>query len=263
MTEITLKRPLVFFDLETTGADRNNDRIVQFCFLSIFPDGSQDEFTQYVKPVIQISEAAVAVHGITEQVVSHCHGLEHYAGSILKKVSDCDLVGFGILQFDVPLLFNELRRFGYTWDYTRCNIIDACNIYKRHTPRDLASAFKHYCQGTMEKAHDAHSDTVATHEVFSAQIVKHGLKWEDMRALALHSNYDKPLVDLSGKFSIDAGGEIVFNFSSNKGLKAADNITFLHWMLEKDFSEDTKIICRKIIKENQIADPNATPELPF
>jgi DNA polymerase-3 subunit epsilon len=86
---------------------------------------------------------------------------------------------------------------------------------------------------------------------------------EDMKALALLSNYDKPMVDLSGKFSVDDRGEILLNIGQNRGQKAKDNITFLHWMLEKDFSEDTKIICRKIIKENQIADPNATPELPF
>jgi DNA polymerase-3 subunit epsilon len=263
MENISLKRPLVFFDLETTGADRNSDRIVQFCFLSILPDGSREELTKYVKPLVKISESAIAVHGITEQAVSRCNAFQYYAHSVLQMVSDCDLVGFGILQFDVPLLFNELHRCGHTWDYTRCNIIDACNIYKRHTPRDLASAFKHYCQGTMDKAHDAHSDTMATHEVFSAQIVKHGLNWEDMRGLALYSNYDKPLVDLSGKFSVDDHGEVLLNIGQNRGQKAKDNITFLRWMLEKDFSEDTKIICRKIIRENEIADPNPVPELPF
>jgi DNA polymerase-3 subunit epsilon len=175
MTEITLKRPLVFFDLESTGADRNKDQIIEFCFLSFLPDGSQDQFDQYVKPAIKISEAAIAVHGITEQVVSHCHSFKDYADSILQRVSDCDLVGFGILQFDVPLLFNELHRCGYTWDYTRCNIIDACNIYKRHTPRDLTSAFAHYCNGKFEDAHSAYADTLATKEVFLEQIVKHGL----------------------------------------------------------------------------------------
>jgi DNA polymerase-3 subunit epsilon len=227
------------------------------------PDGNVEQYANYVKPSIAISAAATEVHGIRDKDLVSYSTFQKDAGRIFKIVSDCDLVGFGILQFDVPLLFNELHRCGYTWDYTRCNIIDACNIYKRHTPRDLTSAFAHYCNGKFEDAHSAYADTLATKEVFLEQIVKHGLDMEDMKALALLSNYDKPMVDLSGKFSVDDRGEILLNIGQNRGQKAKDNITFLHWMLEKDFSEDTKIICRKIIKENQIADPNSIPELPF
>jgi DNA polymerase-3 subunit epsilon len=246
-----LKRPLVFFDLESTGLSAQQDQIIQFCFESFLPDGGYALFTEHARPSIPISEAATAVHGIKEGDLQFKCDFKVYASRVHKLISDCDLVGFGILGFDVPLLFNELHRSGIVWDYTKCNIIDSCNIYKKQVPRDLTSAFKYYCHGTFEDAHNAHTDTLAAREVFLAQLVRHNLSLGDLPALARYSNYDRPLVDLSGKFTVDESGEIIINIGSNKGGRAKDHIPFIHWMLDKDFSEDVKIICRKIIQDQQ------------
>jgi DNA polymerase-3 subunit epsilon len=252
MNPLLLTRPLIFFDLETTGADRQHDRIIQFCFLAVFPDGTEKIFTNLVKPGIPISEASIKVHGITEVKLQGSFPLSHYANEIWNLISDADLVGFGCLQFDVPLLFSELNRCGITWDYTKNNIIDACNIYKKHVPRDLASAAKYYCNGIQFKAHDAQEDVVVTKQVFFSQFLKHELP-TDLKALARMSNHDRPLVDLSGKFTIDEEGDFIINFSNNKGQKAKDNISFMHWMLGKDFSADVKMICNKVIDEDDEA----------
>jgi DNA polymerase-3 subunit epsilon len=260
MIDFKLKRPLVFFDLETTGNDRNKDQIIEFCFLSFHPDGSCSQDAAYVKPGIPVSPSATAVHGICTEELYNRLSFASYAEKIFHIVKDCDLVGFGILQFDVPLLFNELHRNGHVWDYTRCNIIDACNIYKRNTPRDLTAAFKHYCSGKFEDAHSAYADTLATKEVFLSQIVKHQLSIESLETIARFSNYDKPLVDLSGKFTVNDQGDILVNIGNNRGQKALDNISLMYWMLDKDFSEDVKIICRKIIQDHELSDPT-TPLL--
>lgn len=260
MTELQIKRPLIFFDFESTGPDRVNDRIIQFCFITFFPDGTKDVFESLVNPCLSIPEKVAAIHGITDEKVKDAQPFLRYGLIIHDLIKDADLVGFGCLQFDVPLLFNELYRCGITWDYTQSNIIDACNIYKRQVPRDLSSALKYYCDRTLHGAHNATADTEATRDVFLFQIEKHGLS-TDIEQLARYSNYDKPIVDLSGKFSVDEEGDIIFNFSAKKGCKVKHETGMLHWMLQKDFSEDVKIICRRLIE--QYEEPIISDVLPF
>lgn len=258
-----IKRPLVFFDFESTGPDKNKDRIVQFCFVSMYPDGTQDTFTHLVNPEMPISASATEVHHITNEMVHDLPNLNTFIPDILNRILDVDLVGFGCLMFDVPLLFNELQRCGYTWDYTQTNIIDACNIFKRHAPRDLTAAFKHYTGLTMVNAHDAEADVLATKSVFLAQWKELQPGTNDLASIALISNYDKPLVDLSGKFAIDDDGELLINFGTKRGEKAKDNLGLLQWMLDKDFSEDAKLIARKIIDEENARVAQPSNRLPF
>jgi DNA polymerase-3 subunit epsilon len=262
MTDITLRRPLVFFDLETTGPDRQQDKIIQFCFISFFPDGSTSEFTQLVNPERPISAAATKVHGITDEQVASCFPFRTFAAEVLQIVQDADIVGYGILHFDVPLLFQELSQAGYTWDYTQSNIIDAANIYKRHVPRDLTAAVKFYCNRSLTNAHDARADTLATRDVFIHQLARHELPM-DFQHLARLSNYDRQLVDLSGKFSYDDQGNVLFNFSKHKGQRAIDHPGMLQWMLTADFTEDVKIICQGLLKEYELTYEKNLPDLPF
>lgn len=240
-------RPIVCFDLETTGTDRATDRIVQFCFIRMNTDSTTDKLSRWINPQMEIPAAATAVHGITNDMVSNFQPFEAHAEEVLDFIEGCDLAGFNCLVFDVPVLFNELYRSGIVWDYTKHSIIDACNIYKRNAPRDLTSALLHYCKEVLNDAHNATTDTEATLKVFMQQVATHELP-ETVEAIALYSNYDKPVVDLSGKFSVNDEGEIVFSFSKHKGEVASKHPGFLNWMLDQPtFTPDVKIICRRLL----------------
>lgn len=261
---LNLTRPIIFFDFESTGTNPQTDRIVQFCFVKHYPDhDGLDMISEYVNPGIEISPAATEVHGLTNEFVSQFKGFDAYAPMVAKWLEGCDLAGFGIKHFDIPLLFNELLRCGIEWDYTQHRIIDIGNIYKRQIPRDLTSAYLFYVQRSFEGAHDAVMDTYATREVFLNQVKVHSDLPKDIDALALYSNFDKPVVDLSGKFTTNDQGEIVFNFGNKRGEKAKDNPSYLYWMLDRDFSQDVKIICRRILEESSPVSAINLDELPW
>lgn len=258
-------RPLVFFDLETTGNDRNKDRIIEFSFIKVEPgSGNHDVILEdRVDPQMPISPQATQVHGIKDKDVSICLAFRFHAGKIMGFLEGCDLVGFGILLFDIPVLFNEFQRAGLYWDYTAHRLIDSCNIYKRQTPRDLSSAVRFYLNKEHEGAHGATADALAVRKLFFTQLLWHQELPNDPASLALYSNHDKPIVDISGKFTTNDQGEILLNFGPHRGAKASDHIDFLYWILQKDFPKDVKTIAEKIIDEQRSLYLEENEEMPF
>ena len=169
----SLLRPLIFFDLETTGLDPQMDRIVQFAFLKIYPDGNAQEYVSLVNPCIPIPVEVSEIHGITDDMVRERPGFESFALEIAKTIVGCDLAGFNIIKFDFPLLAAEMARNGYPIDAKEYYLIDAQIIFHKKEPRDLSAAYRFFCDIDFINAHDAMADVRATVDVFKAQLKRY------------------------------------------------------------------------------------------
>ena len=250
--KLKIDRPIAFIDIESTGLNREADRIIDLSICKLWPNLSREVTTWRMNPEIEISPASTAIHGITNEMVVDCYKFSDYARIILLELDGCDIGGFNSNSFDVPLLYNEFARCGIFWDYTQFKMIDAGNIFKINETRTLEAAYKFYCDKELKNKHSAKADVLATVEVFLAQTERYDLP-KTVDELALYSNYGKPLLDLSGKFSLDENNKIIFNFGPYKGMPADDHHDFVEWMLMKDFPEDTLRICKLILLGNQPA----------
>lgn len=247
--KILLTRPLAFFDLEATGLDKENDRIVEIAICRVNPDGSRDVYTTLVNPEIPIPVKSTAIHGISDADVADKPTFGAISNTILDFVAGCDIGGYNSNNYDLPLMFNEFKRAGIYWDYTQFKKIDAGNIFKIKESRTLAAAVKFYCGREMENAHSAEADILETVNVFFAQFERYDDLPTDMGELELFCNHGKQFLDISGKFTLDEDGDIVFNFGAKRGVKAKTELGLIQWMINKDFPMDTLNICYQILDE--------------
>ena len=241
---LSLERPLVVFDLETTGLDMKNDRIVQFAFLRVNPDKSKDEWMELVKPGIRIPPESSRVHNITDDMVKDKPTMAHFAPKITEFLQNCDLCGFNIARFDVPFLQAEMERNNHALDLNDINIIDAQVIFHKQEPRDLSAAYRFYCNQEHEDAHDAMGDVQVTLEIFDAQLQRYKNIPRDIKKLhEFCSPKDDRWVTQDRKFYW-RHGKATIGFGKHKG-KSLEWIVekdrdYLMWMKSGDFSADTK-----------------------
>ena len=160
--QLKLERPIVFFDLETTGIDVVNDRIVEICLLKVFPNGNQESKVMRINPTIHIPEGASAVHGIYDEDVADCPTFKEVAEDVMNFIHGCDLGGFNSNHFDIPMLVEEFLRNGINIDLRNTRCVDVQNIYHKLERRTLIAAYKFYCDKDLENAHSALADTEAT-----------------------------------------------------------------------------------------------------
>jgi len=245
--KLILTRPLAFFDLEATGLDTANDRIVEIAITKLMPDGSRESKCRRLNPGIPIPASSTAIHGITDADVADCSTFNEVSLSLYEYISDCDIAGFNSNSFDLPMLYFHFQRAGILWDYKSFAKIDVGNIFKRREERTLSAGLKFYTGKTLENAHTADADTEATVDIFLAQIERYDDLPLDLPTLERYSNYDRGFLDLSGKFSENENGDIILNFGKHKGEKAVEHIDFLEWMIRADFPSDTYAICTEII----------------
>jgi len=248
--KLKLKRPICFIDLETTGLDTSTDRIVEIAILKYFPDGKKEIKTRRLNPEIPISETASELHGITNEMVANEPTFKKVSKSMLALIDGCDVAGFNSNSFDFPLLYSEFLRAGLEWDYSTVQRIDIGNLFKKFEPRTLTKAYEFYCGKDLVDSHGAKADIEATLEVLEAQLEKYELP-DDLAQLAFIANYDKELVDISGKFIKDKDGDYVINFGvKHKGKKAITEPGFLEWMLGEDtsFTPDVKRIASALLE---------------
>ena len=243
---INLKRPIIFFDVETTGTDTRKDKIVSIAIVKLFPDQSREKFSTLINPGIAIPSSAMAVHGITFEKVQHSPKFKDVAQQIFDFVKDCDVAGYNSNRFDVPILFREFEYAGIFWDYRTFEMIDVCNIFKVMEERTLAAAYKFYLGKELIGAHDATADIEATIEVFAAQLERYQDLPRDVRPLAMKSNYGRGVVDVSGNFYFDEQGEECLAIGKHKGEKVwkvrKEDPKYLDWMIWKaDFPHDTRV----------------------
>lgn len=252
-TNLQFKKDLCFFDLETTGTDTKNSRIIEAFFRRVYSDPKQvcglvnKELRILCNPGVPIPKEASDVHGITDMMVKDCPVFKAYAKDVLDIIQDTILIGFNSNRFDSPLLYNELKRCGLDWNYLANDFIDIGNIFKRKEERTLSAAVRFYLGREHEGAHGAKSDVLASESIFREMLERYELPTEE-RDLAKFSNFDSEIVDLSGCFAKNERGEIVFNIGKNKGKLASSEKSYLDWMLkpESGFNADTLAIAKLV-----------------
>ncbi len=252
---LKLQRPLVFFDLETTGLDPKNDHIVQFAFLRVNPDRTQDEWQELVNPGVPIPPEASRVHNITDEMVADKPLLKDFAPLIIEFLQNCDLSGFNIARFDVPFLQAEMERIGFPIDLRDAKLVDAQIIYHKNEPRDLTAAYKFYCGGEHIDAHDAMGDVRVTLDILDAQLKKYNSipKTTDGLHKYCVPRTDNRFVTSDRKF-MWKNNEAVLSFGKHKGKSlqflVENERDYLVWMQNGDFTEETKAIITDALQGN-------------
>lgn len=275
--KLNLTRPLIVFDLETTGLDFIRDRIIQISYIKVSPDGTEERENLFVNPEKPIPHEVVELTGITNDDVNDAPTFKTLAPQLSEKFKGCDFAGYNSNHFDIPMLAEEFLRAGIDFDFSKVRLIDAQTIFHKMERRNLAAAYKFYCGRKMEEdftAHRADEDTEATYRVLMGELDKYapGVQEEpdrvlenDMDCLAEFSkqndNVDfagrivwKPLVGADGKPVLDADGKEqkveVFNFGKYKGHPVADvlrtDIGYYSWMMGGDFTFNTKQVLTRI-----------------
>ena len=247
---LNLKNPIVFFDLETTGTNINSDRIVEICYLKVYPNGMEETKTMCINPEMHIPESATAVHGIHDEDVANCPKFKEVAASIAHDIEGCDLAGFNSNRFDIPVLAEEFLRAGVDINMSKRKFIDVQVIYHKLEQRTLSAAYKFYCDKNLEDAHTAEADTRATYEVLKAQLDRYPDELQnDMAFLSEYSSFNRN-VDFAGRMVYDDNGVEVFNFGKYKGMPVADILRkdpgYYSWILQGDFTLNTKQMLTKI-----------------
>ncbi len=253
--ELKLKRPIIFFDLETTGVDTSKDRIVEISLVKVMPDGEEIIKTRRLNPQMHIPAEATAIHGITDEDVKDCPTFAQVAKSLEQFIQGCDFGGFNSNRFDLPMLVEEFLRVGINVDFKKRKFIDVQNIFHKMEQRTLVAAYKFYCNKDLTEAHSAEADTLATYEVLKAQLDRYPTLENDVNALAEFSARGET-VDYAGRIVYDSKGNEVFGFGKYKGRLVSEvfatDPSYYTWMMNGDFPLYTK----KVITEIRFREKN-------
>ena len=240
---LNLKNPLVFFDLETTGIDITKDRIVEISYVKVFPNGKEESKTMRINPERPIPPESTAIHGITDDDVKDCPTFKAVAKTLAAQIEGCDLAGYNSNRFDIPLLAEEFLRADVNIDLNRRKFVDVQTIFHKMEQRTLSAAYKFYCNKTLENAHTAAADTMATYEVLQAQLDRYPELQNDIAFLSDFSSYNNN-VDFAGRMIYNDKKEEVFNFGKFKGRLVEDVLKnepgYYAWMMNSDFPLNTK-----------------------
>lgn len=248
--KLNLKRPIIFFDLETTGLDIAKDRIVELCYIRVEPNGNEEARCIRINPEMHIPEVASSVHGITDDDVKDCPTFADVAPQLAATFEGCDLAGFNSNRFDLPLLAEEFMKAGVNIDLSHVQAIDVQNIYHKLEKRTLAAAYKFYCGRDLENAHSALADTQATYEVLQAQLDHYPNDLQnDVDFLAEFSRMNRN-IDFAGRFVYDESGKELINFGKYKGKAIKDVLSrdpgYYSWIMQGDFTLNTKQVLTKL-----------------
>ena len=275
--KLNLTKPLVIFDLETTGLDLVNDRIIQISFIKVYPDGKEERGDYLVNPEKPIPSEISALTGISDADVANAKTFKQLSSELEAKFKGCDFAGFNSNHFDIPLLAEEFLRSGIDFDFAKCRLIDVQTIFHKMERRNLAAAYKFYCGRKMEEdfaAHRADQDTEATYRVLQGELDRYNPLTAETPDRALPNDIDylaefsktNNYVDFAGRIiwkeMVDAKNETikdkdgkplmheVFNFGKYKGWDVAEVLKrdpgYYSWMLSSDFTNNTKQVLTRI-----------------
>ncbi|MXV52085.1 DNA polymerase III subunit epsilon [Pedobacter sp. HMF7647] len=260
--KLNLKRPLAFFDLETTGTNISADRIVEISILKAMPDGTEEIKTLRINPQIPVPLESSLIHGIYDEDIKDAPSFKQVAAELELFLENSDLAGYNSNRFDIPVLMEEFLRAGINFDIENRRFVDVQNIFHQMEQRTLKAAYQFYCGKTIENAHSAEADIKATYEVLLAQIERYKeTPFEDKKgnistpvqndidALHVFTNLNKP-VDYAGRMVFNEDGIEVFNFGKHKG-KCVEEVfdmepSYYSWMQNGDFPLYTKRCLERI-----------------
>ena len=247
--ELSLTRPLCFFDLETTGLNVAKDRVVEISILKVFPNGNKESKTWLVNPEIPIPPKTIPIHGITDEKVANEPTFKQLSRDIYSMIKESDLAGFNSDRFDIPLLAEEMLRAGIDVDFKKHLTVDVQTIFHKMEKRNLSAAYKFYCGKDLNNAHSAEVDTNATYEVLKSQIKKYDELENDISKLSTFSKRQKS-VDFAGFIILDEDRDAAFNFGKHKGEKVIEVFErepgYFSWLLNADFPRYTKKVLTTI-----------------
>jgi DNA polymerase III subunit epsilon len=258
MHQLKLRKPLAFFDLETTGTNITNDRIVEISVVKALPSGEHEVKTKRINPGRPIPAETSMVHGIYDADVADCPTFKQVARSLEQFLDGCDLAGFNMIKFDLPMLAEEFYRAEIDFEFDNRLLVDAQKIFHLMEPRNLSAAYRFYTGqeiNTLGKAHSAETDTLATFHVLDQQVLRYiGVEVTDNFGRitapivndmeALHQLFAENSVDLMGRMKRNQAGDVVFAFGKHQGKRVVDVLkqepSFYDWMMKGDFTQDTK-----------------------
>jgi DNA polymerase III subunit epsilon len=247
--KLNLKNPIVFFDLETTGLSMVTDRIVEIAILKVHVDGQEETKSMRINPGMPIPKQSSDIHGITDADVKDCPLFKDVARSLANFIDKCDIGGFNSNKFDIPLLAEEFLRAGIDIDLNKRKLVDVQTIFHKMEKRNLEAAYKFYCDKTLENAHSAEADTIATYEVLKAQLDRYPELQNDIDFLANFSSHNRN-ADFAGRIIFNDKNEEVFNFGKYKGRKVEEvfdtDTGYYGWMMNGDFALNTKNVITAI-----------------
>ena len=254
MSTLQLKRPIVFFDLETTGTDNAKDRIVELAFIKLMPDGRKEKYVKRINPGMPIPPESTVFHGITDEDVKNSPSFKQIAHELYEWLRGCDMGGYNSSKFDLPLLAEEFLRAGVNVDFTERNMVDVQQIFFKMEARTLSAAYAFYCNKQLENAHSAEADITATIEVLEAQLEKYTDIASDVPGLHKFTHTDE-YVDYARRM-VMKDGYPVFNFGKHKGRKVEEIFTaepqYYDWMMQADFSLHTKQKISEILNKMKL-----------
>lgn len=254
--KLTLKRPIVFFDLETTGINITKDRIVEISIVKVMPgrEDTPEVKTRRINPEMHIPEESTAIHHITDEDVANAPTFRQVARSLADYIKGCDIAGFNSNRFDVPMLDEEFRRVGVEFDFHKARFVDVQTIFHKKEPRNLIAAYRFYCDKELTGAHGAQADNMATYEVLLAQLEKYDDLPNDIEELAKYSSQNNN-VDFAGRMIYDDKGREIINFGKYKGQVAIDVLRkdpgYYSWIEHGDFPGDTKRAFLRLYMESK------------
>ncbi len=260
--KLVLERPLAVFDLETTGLDISNDRIVEIAIIKVMPDGSTLEYHKRVNPEMSIPAETTAIHGISNEDVKNEKTFAELSNEIAEFIADADLAGYNSNKFDIPVLAEEFLRVKHNIDLSTKKFVDIQNIFHKMEQRTLVAAYAFYCGKTLDNAHSALYDTKATWEVLKAQLERYESLEPTIENLAQFTKTGaSDILDFAGRIARNEKGEAIYNFGKHKG-KSLREVSktepgYYGWMLDANFPLYTKQTLQremeKIKKENEAA----------
>jgi DNA polymerase-3 subunit epsilon len=246
---LALKKPIVFFDLETTGVDVAKDRIVEISILKLHPDGKKEVKTRRVNPEMPIPNGSSEIHGIYDEDVKDEPTFKSMAKSLATFIGNSDMAGFNSNKFDVPLLVEEFLRVGVDFEIDNRSLVDVQNIFHKMEQRTLVAAYKFYCEKDLTNAHSAEADNIATYEVLEAQIERYKELENNVSFLSEFSRRTNN-ADLMGRIVFNEENIEVFNFGKHKGTPVSQVLerdpSYYKWMMNGDFPLYTKKVLTAI-----------------
>jgi len=254
--KLNLTRPIAFIDLETTGVNISNDRIVEIAIVKILADGTRQVKRKLINPQIPIPAGASDVHGITDDMVKDAPSFKQVANEVKQFIENCDLGGYNSNRFDIPMLIEEFLRAGVSFSADGRKLVDVQKVFHMMEQRTLGAAYKFYCNKTLEDAHSAEADATATWEVLEAQIERYPQIGNTVESIVKFTGEDD-IVDFARRFVRENGVE-VFNFGKHKGKPVVQVLKeepqYYDWMMKGDFAMNTKqklteILNRTLLKK--------------
>ncbi len=247
--ELKLNKPIIFFDLETTGINIAKDRIVEISILKVLVNGNKESKTWLVNPEMEIPKEASDIHGITNERVVTEPTFKELALEVCEMIKGCDLAGFNSNRFDIPLLAEEMLRAEVNFDMKDRVAVDVQAIFHKKEERTLSAGYKFYCGKDLENAHSAEADTLATYEILKAQLDKYDDLENDIKFLNEYSTFNKR-ADFAGFIQFDKEGDEIFTFGKYKGQKVGDILKkdkgYFSWIQNADFPLYTKKVMEEI-----------------